>query len=120
MILFHYVFDKVHELSDAGLDIAQYNFNQQIYNPFLKKLLSIYINDIIGCQMQKYKTMKQNKAAILPISKQSSFLIIFFLMDTGRPLSCASESIHNNLLNVDHASNYIVAVPTPIKQLITT
>ena len=112
LTLFPSAFDKVHEHFHAGLHIAQYIFNQYI-------VFHVYQNGYqfsfltIDCQKHKYKSMKQNKAAILPFSKLSTFPNHSISMDTKGPINPASEGNHYFCVIFDLFSNYIVTVPTP-------
>ena len=60
--------------------------------------------------MHKYKKTKQNKAAILPFSKLSTFFDQNFFMDNK---GLASERNHFVQVTVDQISNYFVTKLTP-------
>ena len=57
--------------------------------------------------------MKENKAAILPSSKMSTFFNHSSSMDTKDPINLASAGNHYIYVIVDHFSNYNVTVPIP-------
>ena len=59
--------------------------------------------------MYNYKNLEHNKAAILPLSILSTFLI----MDTKSPLNTTSYGNHYIYVINDRFSNYIVLVSTP-------
>ena len=106
-------FQKVHEHSHAGLQIAQNVFSQIFCFPFLQKRLSTIILDCIDCQMHKYKKMNQNKAAIFPFSKLSIFFNHCFFTDNYRPLNPAAGGNFLIFVLDDHFTNYILSEPTP-------
>ena len=66
--------------------------------------------------MHMHKNLKQNKAAVLPFSKLSTFFNLWILcnsMDTKGPINTAPERNLYIYEKVDLFSNYIVTVPTP-------
>ena len=65
--------------------------------------------------MHENKNIKQNEAAILPISKLSLFIHNCFSMDNYGPLNPVSEKNKNNYVFFDDFSKYIVTVPIPGK-----
>ena len=71
--------------------------------------LSLFLYDCVDCQVQKYESLKQNKAEFLPISKLSTFLNC----PLNCPLNSASDGNHNIYVFDDLFSKYIVTVPTP-------
>ena len=67
-------FDKVKQHFHAGLQLAQFNIIHCYHISVLQKWPSVFIHACVDCQMHNYKNIKQNKAAILPFSKLSTFL----------------------------------------------
>ena len=76
-------------------------------------MLSVFIHGCINCQVHKYKKMKQNKFAIFPFSKLSTFFIHSMSMNTEGPINPTSEGNHYLYVIVDHFSIYNLTVPTP-------
>ena len=111
--LIYFAFDKNHEHSRAAPHIAQYNSKQLFIIQFLRKWLTIFIHNCMDCQMPMNKYLKQNKAAILRFSKDSTSFNRSFPVDTNSPIFPPSDRNQYLFLLVDHFSNYIVAETTP-------
>ena len=76
-------------------------------------LFSFMIVLTAKCQHATYKNMKQNKAAIIPFSKLSTFLRYSVFFGYQGQLNPVSEDNHYIYAIADHFSKHIVTVPTP-------
>ena len=72
MSLFHSAFDEFHEHFHADLS-TQHKFNQTIFIPSLYKCPSSFIYDCIVCQINKNRSFKHYKTAILLIRSWQIF-----------------------------------------------
>ena len=66
----------------------------------------------VDCQTRKYKNVKRNKAAIIPLSTLSTFYTHCISMDSIDPINTASERNQYNYVSFDQFSIYIVTLPT--------